>query len=84
MPTRKMTFTLPEEVVAQFTRAVAPSRRSRYVAEALQARLRDRDALFEAACDVLDGDADLEQLDREMDLLNNDPVEGAMHAPEAR
>lgn len=83
MATTKMTFTLPEEIARTFTRRVGPSRRSKYVAEAIAARLRERDIEFEAACDVLDGDPELELLDLEMDVLNDDPIGEPHHAPKA-
>jgi hypothetical protein len=84
MATTKMTFTLPEDVARSFVRRVGPSRRSKYVAEAIAARLRERDIAFEAACNALEGDPDLAMLDREMDALNDDPIGEAQYAPEAR
>lgn len=84
MASHKMTFSLPEDVTAPFLRLVQPSGRSKFVAEALRAKMRERETMFEAACDALEGDPDIELLAREMDALNDDPIQEPWDAAQAR
>ena len=51
--------------------------------EAVAAKMRERDAAFEAACDALEGNAALASLEADMDLLNDDPIEEPMRVPKA-
>ncbi len=78
-----MTFTFPEEMAASFTRRVGPSRRSKFVVEAVTAKMLEREAAFEAACDALEGNAALASLALDMDGLNDDPIEEPMHVSKA-
>jgi len=52
MATRKMTFTLPEELAARFARRVPARKRSRYLAEALAQKLAERDRQLVRACEI--------------------------------
>ena len=69
MAMRKMTFTLPEEVVVPFLRRVGPSRRSKYVAEAIEAKLRERQEMLKAACLAANDDPETQQIQAEFDAL---------------
>jgi hypothetical protein len=69
MATRKMTFTLPEEVAIPFLRRVGPSRRSKYVAEAIEAKLRERAEMIKEACLAANNDPDTQQMQAEFDAL---------------
>jgi metal-responsive CopG/Arc/MetJ family transcriptional regulator len=69
MPSRKMTFTLPEEVAASFLRKVGPSRRSKYVAEAIEAKLREREEMLKAACLAANEDPETREIQAEFDAL---------------
>jgi len=69
MPSRKMTFTLPEEVAIPFLRRVGPSLRSRYVAEAIAARMRERSEMIKEACLAANNDPETQQMQAEFDAL---------------
>ncbi len=69
MASRKMTFTLPEEVVVPFLRKVGPSRRSKYVAEAIEAKLRERAEVIKEACLAANNDPDTKRMQAEFDAL---------------
>jgi hypothetical protein len=69
MPSRKMTFTLPEEVAISFLRKVGPSRRSKYVAEAIEAKLREREEMLKAACLAANEDPETREIQAEFDAL---------------
>jgi hypothetical protein len=69
MPTRKMTFTLPEEVAIPFLRVVGPSRRSKYVADAIKAKLHEREEMLKAACLAANDDPETRQIQAEFDAL---------------
>jgi len=83
MATKKMTFTFPEEMAVSFIRRVGPSRRSKFVVEAVAAKMHEREAAFEAACDALEGNAALASLASDMDALNDDPIEELMRVSKA-
>ena len=69
MATRKMTFTLPEELAAQLLRRIPAQDRSRYVSEALAARLRGRDERMLQACEMANRDVDVLVLERDFDAF---------------
>ena len=69
MATRKMTFTLPEDLAAQFTRRVPPRKRSRYLTEALSEKLAERDRELVRACEIANNDPEVEAMEREFDAL---------------
>lgn len=70
-----MTFTLPEELAAEFTRSIGSSRRSQYVAEALGARLRQRDEMLKEACLAANNDPETRQIEAEFDALPDSIME---------
>jgi metal-responsive CopG/Arc/MetJ family transcriptional regulator len=69
MAARKMTFTFPEELASSFLRAVGSSRRSRFVVEAVEAKLRERDRMLIEACEAANSDPETQQIEREMASL---------------
>jgi hypothetical protein len=81
MAIRKMTFTMPEALARQFLRCVPPRERSRYVAEALAAKLRQRDLELIRACEVANQDPDILAIEREGDALRDEIAEPWTDAP---
>jgi len=71
MATRKMTFTLPGELAAEFVRRVPPSRRSSYVASAIAARLEMREAALARACQAANAAAEVLDIETEFDALED-------------
>src|SRR5438874_3834001 len=67
MAMRKMTFSVPEPLAAQLLRRVASRDRSRFVSEALAARLEERDLALIRACEVANQDADVAEIEKEFD-----------------
>ncbi len=49
MPSRKMTFTLPDDLASSFTRRVPARDRSRYVADAIAEKLAEREKRLDSA-----------------------------------
>ena len=70
-----MTFSLPVDLAAIFTRRVPARERSHYLAEALAARLGERDRKLAAACEVANRDSDLIAIEREFDELEDEIIE---------
>ena len=90
MATRKMTFTLPEDLAARFARRVPARQRSRYLAEALAQRLAERDRQLVRACEIANHDPEVRAIEDEFDSLPSLPGEiaepwtGAAARPPAR
>jgi Arc/MetJ family transcription regulator len=81
MAARKMTFSLPDALAAELVKCVAARDRSRYVADALRARLSARDEELALACDVANRSADVRSIEREFDAIQGDIVEPWTNAP---
>ena len=77
MATRKMTFTLPEDLAVQFVRRIPARQRSKYLAEALHEKLSARDRLLVEACRTANNDPEVRAIEKEFDALTD---EGAEHA----
>ena len=75
MATRKMTFSLPTALAAKFVRRVSARDRSRYVADALAAKLRERDRLLARAADVANRSRHVRAIERDFDALNDQIAE---------
>jgi hypothetical protein len=75
MATRKMTFSVPEPLAAQFLLRVASRDRSRFVTDALASRLAERDAALIRACDLANQDMDVAEIEREFDGLGDEMAE---------
>ena len=84
MATRKMTFTLPEELAVRFSRRVPARRRSRYLAEALAEKLAERDRQLVRACEIANYDPEVRAIENEFDSLPGEVAELLHHAPTLR
>jgi hypothetical protein len=69
MASRKMTFTIPEDLASQFLHHVAARDRSRYVTEAIAAKLREREERMIRACEVANRDAGVLAIEREWETM---------------
>lgn len=81
MATRKMTFSLPVALAGQFVKRVAARDRSRYVAEALAARLREREKMLARAADVANHSRQVRTIERDFDKLETEILEPWDEAP---
>ena len=75
MAKKMMTFSVPEPLAVQFLRRVASRDRSRFVSEALAARLEERDAALIRACEIANQDVDLAEIEQEFDGLCDEMAE---------
>ena len=75
MAMRKMTFSVPEQLAAQFLRRVASRDRSRFVSEAVAVRLEERDAALVRACEIANQDMDVAEVEKELDRLGDKMAE---------
>lgn len=64
-----MTFTIPAELAAQFVRRVPSRDRSRYVAEAISAKLSEREARLIRSCAAANRSSDLRRIEREWEAM---------------
>jgi dephospho-CoA kinase len=81
MAVRKMTFSLPEDVAARFLKRVAARDRSRYVAAALAEKLSQREKRLIRACDIVNSDSAVREIEEEFEALNDQIAEPWDHAP---
>ena len=81
MATRKMTFTLPADLAAQFLRRVPARDRSRYVADALAEKLAEREKRLIRACDIVNRDPGVREIETEFDTLQDEIIEPWEDAP---
>lgn len=72
MASRKFTFTLPEDLAAEFLRCVPASGRSQYVATAIAAKLAEREQQLAQACEVANKSADVLEVETSFDNLADD------------
>lgn len=72
---RKMTFSLPEPLAVQFLSRVASRDRSRFVSEALTARLRERDLELARACETANEDLDVAEIEKDFDGIRDEIAE---------
>ena len=72
---RKMTFSVPEPLADQLLRRVASRDRSRFVSEALTARLEAIDAALIRACKVANQDLDVAEIEKEFDRIGDEMAE---------
>jgi hypothetical protein len=75
MASRKMTFTLPDSVASSFTRRVPARDRSRYVAEAIEEKLAEREKRLIAACEIVNNDPAIREIEEEFDKLDDEITE---------
>jgi len=75
-----MTFSLPEALAATFSRRVPAQDRSKYVAEAIAEKLAERDKRLIRACEIVNQDPEVRQIEDEFDKLADDLPERWEHA----
>ena len=75
MAMRKMTFSVPESLAVQLLRRVASRDRSRFVSEAVAARLEERDAALVRACEIANQDLDVAEIERDFDGIGDEMAE---------
>ena len=75
MAIRKMTFSIPEPLAAEFLRRVASRHRSRFVSEALAARLEDRDLESIRACEIANQHPDIVEIEKAFDAIRDEMPE---------
>lgn len=71
MAVRKMTFSVPEPLAVQFLRRVPSRDRSRFISDALAARLEQRDLDLIRACDTANEDPDIAVIEKEFDGIRD-------------
>jgi hypothetical protein len=75
MAMRKMTFSVPEPLALQLLQRVGSRDRSRFVSEALAARLEERDLALIRACEIANQDLDVAELEKEFEAITDEMVE---------
>ncbi len=73
MAVRKMTFSVPETLALQFLSRVPSRDRSRFVSEALAARLEQRDLELIRSCEIANQNLDVAEIEKEFAGIG-DPV----------
>jgi len=81
MATRKLTFTLPEDLARQFLKRVPARDRSRFVTEAIEGRFRERDEQLIRACEIANADPDVLALEQDFSSLPDEMTEPWTDAP---
>jgi hypothetical protein len=69
MASGKLTFTLPQDLAAEFLRRVPAPTRSQYVAAAIAAKLREREEQLVRACEAANHSTDVRELEASFDAL---------------
>ena len=69
MACQKVTFSLPKDLVTKFVKRVPARQRSQYVAEALAAKLREREQLLIRACEIANRSRAVRDVERDWDAL---------------
>jgi len=75
MGMRKMTFSVPDPLAVQFLRSVASRDRSRFISEALAARLQERDLELSRACEIANQNLDAVEIEKEFDGIRDEMAE---------
>ncbi len=75
MAIRKMTFSVPETLALQFLSRVPSRDRSRFVSEALAARLRERDLELVRACETANQDLEVAEIEKDFDAIRDEMAE---------
>ena len=70
-----MTFSVPEPLAAQLPRRVASRDRSRFISEAVAARLEERDVALIRACEIANQDPDVAEIEEEFDGIRGESAE---------
>lgn len=69
MASRKLTFTLPQDLALEFLRRVPAKLRSQYVATAIADKLREREEQLVRACEAANNSADVRDIENSFDAL---------------
>jgi hypothetical protein len=69
MASRKLTFTLPQDLAAEFLRRVPASLRSQYVAAAIADKLQEREERLVRACEAANDSVDVREIEDSLDGL---------------
>ena len=72
---RKMTFSVPEALALQLLERVGSRDRSRFVSEALAARLAERDLALIRACEIANQDLNIAELETEFEAISDEMAE---------
>ena len=75
MASRKMTFTIPEELACEFIGRVPARDRSKYVVEALSLKLAERKRRLVQACEAANLDSEVAQIEDEFSALPDEVAE---------
>ena len=75
MAVRKMTFSVQQPLADKFLRRVPSRDRSRFVSEALAARLEERDVQLLRACEAANQDLEATQIEKEFDGIRDEMAE---------
>lgn len=67
-----MTFTIPDDLAGQLLKRVPARDRSRYVAEAIEAKLREREQQLIRACEIANADPHVLTLEQDFGALSDD------------
>jgi hypothetical protein len=70
-----MTFSVPEPLASQLLRRVPSRDRSRFVSEALAARLAASDAELIRACEIANQELDVAEIEKEFDGIRDEMAE---------
>lgn len=70
-----MTFTIPSDLAARFAKRVPARLRSRYVAEAIAAKLSEREKRLIRACEIANSDPGVREIEEEFDALTDEITE---------
>lgn len=69
MVSKKITFTLPQDLAAEFLRRVPASQRSQYAATAISDKLREREQQLVRACELANNSTDVREIENSFDAL---------------
>ncbi len=81
MASRKMTFTIPDDLASRFVGRVPARDRSRYVADALAEKLAQRDRQLVRACVAANANPDVKEIEGDFDALTDGIAEPWGDAP---
>jgi hypothetical protein len=70
-----MTFTIPADLAAQFTRRIAPRERSRFLSQALAQKLAESADKLSEACKAANADPEVRSIEREFDAITAEIIE---------
>ena len=72
MAMRKMTFSVPEPLALQLLQKVGSRDRSRFVSDALAARLEEREHALIRACEIANQDLNVAALEKEFEAITDE------------